>query len=125
MERTHTTSIVVTANTHEEHDQPSILAATLYGSALTAVLFSFLGVLIGNDRAPGSYYAYGLSCFFWPVCSTVLIGAVVGGSLGWVFGWIGHASAPVAVTVIKTTTTENKTQNIANPRHLTLHLPRH
>ncbi len=108
---------------HSPHNNPSILAASLFGMAITAALFAVLGIFIGFDRAQGSFYAYGLSCFFWPVVSMVALGAVVGGSLGFVFGHIGHASdvapegseAPAAVRRNKPVT-----QN-----RLTLHLPRH
>ena len=109
---------------HSVHNNPSIAATALYGAALTAGLFVPLGLLIGLDRAPGSFYSYGLSCFFWPGVSMVLLGSIVGASLGFVFGSIAHGSddpTPESAAV---------SPNKVNAGHkgsagLSLHLPRH
>jgi len=86
---------------HSPENNPSIGAATVFAAGMTALLFSFLGLLIGLDRAPGSFYTYGLSCLFWPVTSMIALGALVGGSLGFVFGAIAHSSDEPTVTAVK------------------------
>lgn len=77
-------------------DEHSIRDAVFFGMKITTACCIPLGLFIGNDRAQGSYYTYGLSCFFWPMVFCIALGIVVGGSLGYVFGAIGHASDPVA-----------------------------
>jgi hypothetical protein len=79
----------------EHVDEHSIRDAVFFGMKITIACCIPLGLFIGNDRAQGSYYAYGLSCFFWPMLFAVAIGAAIGSSLGYVFGVIGHASDPV------------------------------
>lgn len=108
---------------HSPHNNPSIAAASLYGMAITAVLFAILGFCIGLDRAPGSFYAYGLSCFFWPIVSMTALGCAVGGSLGFVFGSIAHAS-DVAPEESEATIVVKESKPVSHNR-LTLHLPRH
>ena len=108
---------------HSPHNNPSIAAASLFGMAITAVLFAILGFCIGLDRAPGSFYAYGLSCFFWPIVSMTVLGSLVGGSLGFVFGSIAHAS-DVAPEETPATISTRETTTVPHNR-LTLHLPRH
>jgi len=95
IEGTSTTQPVHHKHAHSPGDNPSIGAATLYGMALTAALFVPLGILIGIDRAPGSFYTYGLSCFVWPVASMVVLGGIVGAALGFTFGSIAHSSDDV------------------------------
>jgi hypothetical protein len=87
---------------------------------ITIACFLPLGVLIGIDRAPGSFYVYGFSCFIWPMVSVIALGVAIGGSLGYVFGAIGHASDPVQAA-------EAAPEKAAkqNRVHLSLHSHRH
>jgi hypothetical protein len=111
---------------HSPHNNPSIAASSFFGMVMTAGLFAFLGLLIGLDRAPGSFYSYGLSCFFWPIVSMILLGSVVGGSLGYVFGAIAHASDDTTEEVIAPVGTANvQVKAHKATGRLTLHLPRH
>lgn len=110
---------------HSPHDNPTILASSLYGMAITAGLFAILGMFIGYDRAPGAFYAYGLSCFIWPMVGMIALGSVVGGSLGYVFGAIAHCNDDVAlVEAEKVSSSKTSTPSKGSGR-LTLHLPRH
>ena len=76
----------------------SIKDSVVFGILVSLPGFIILGLLIGNDRVPGSYYTYGLSTFFWPTVAMIALGTAVGGSLGFVFGSIAHASDPVPET---------------------------
>ncbi len=49
-----------------------------------------LGFFIGLDRAPGSFYTYGISCFIWPMIFAIGMGAFLGGSIGYISAAILH-----------------------------------
>jgi len=82
----HTTEHVESHNTGD---------SIIYGAKICVACFIILGLFIGYNRTPGSFYTYGLSCFVWPMISCIALGAIVGGALGFVFGAIAHASDPV------------------------------
>lgn len=87
----------MTAPVHvNQHVDPhNKVDAMIFGMKITIGCCLPLGVLIGIDRAPGSFYAYGLSCFMWPIITSIVLGAAIGASLGFVFDAVGHASDPV------------------------------
>jgi len=120
------TEIAAPAQLHStQHvDSHSIKDAVIFGMKFTIGCFIPLGLLIGNDRAPGSYYTYGLSCFIWPMISCIALGAMIGGSLGYVFGAIGHASDPVSQSTEAPAAIEKKVAK-SHHIHLSLHSHRH
>lgn len=86
-----------TGTLHASHhiESKSIGSAMGLGALEMMVGFGFLGLLVGYDRAPGSLYSYGISCYVWPVIGLAALGAVLGAALGFVFGSISHGSDPV------------------------------
>lgn len=91
----------VTAPTHlhaQKHIDPHSKTDSVMFAIKVSVLCSLpFGFLMGLDRAPGSFYAYGISCFIWPMVAAIVIGVVLGSALGSVFAAITHASDPDAV----------------------------
>ncbi len=115
------THSIASANLHASShvDSHSIHDAVMFGMKITIACFLPFGLLIGNNRVPGSYYTYGLSCFIWPVISCIVLGAAIGASLGYVFGAIGHASDPISETT--EAAPEAKKAEKRHGIHLTLH----
>jgi len=120
---TQETSSHLPANLHaaKHVDSHSIGDSVKYGMLITIGCFIPLGVMIGMDRAPGSFYVYGFSCFIWPMISCIGLGAAIGGSLGYVFGAIGHASDPTPEPGTEPVAKVAKSHGI----HLSLHSHRH
>ena len=110
---------------YQQHvESHSVFDATKIGALVGVLAIAPGGLLIGYANLPGSLFAYGLSYVVIPFVVSLVSGAIIGGSLGWVMGHVGHASDPVPQ--LSEIEAKKKVSAKASHRpHLSIHLHRH